>query len=182
MKKRQRTQAELDAIKSSWHLNDSQICWSRKARTKNIGDMVGLTTQKSGHRNVFLTIDKKLVGYAEANIIWFLLYGEWPESEVDHIDGNPQNNAPANLRLATRSEQCRNRISGKSGRLNKGVYKRNYGNKWSAQIWVDGMCKNLGTYDSEDEAVEIRQLATEMMHGTFANTKSYRTGVQAWQE
>ena len=56
---------------------------------------------------------------------------------------------------------------------------RDYGDKWSAQIWVNGVCKNLGTYDSEKEAVEIRQLATEMMHGAFANTKSYKAGVQA---
>jgi hypothetical protein len=176
MHKRQRTHAELDAIKSSWSLKDSQICWARQARNKNIGDKVGLSTKKSGHRNVFLTIDKKLVGYAETNVIWFLLHDYWPESEVDHIDGNPQNNSSKNLRLATRLEQCRNKISGKVGRKNKGVYKRNYGNKWSAQIWLDGVCKNLGTYNSEDEAVEIRQLATEMMHGSFANTKSYKTG------
>jgi len=176
MKKRQKTQAELDAIKLSWHLKDNQICWSRKARAKNIGDAVGLTTKKSGHRNVFLTVAKKPIGYVESNVIWFLLHGDWPKTEVDHIDNNPQNNAAENLRLATRTEQCRNRVAGKVGRKNKGVYKRNYGNKWSAQIWLDGVCKNLGTYNSEDEAVEIRQLATEMMHGSFANTKSYKTG------
>jgi hypothetical protein len=99
--------------------------------------------------------------------------------EVDHIDGNPQNNLKENLRKATRSEQCKNRVSGKTGRANKGVYKRSYGNKWSAQIWVDGVCKNLGTYDSEQEAIKVRKLATEVMHGAFANTKSYSTGVQA---
>jgi hypothetical protein len=42
------------------------------------------------------------------------------------------------------------------------------------------MAKKVGRqgYDSEKEAVEIRQLATEMMHGAFANTKSYKAGVQ----
>ena len=30
----------------------------------------------------------------------------------------------------------------------------------------------------QKEAVEIRRLATEMMHGAFANTKSYKVGVQ----
>ena len=69
------------------------------------------------------------------------------------------------------------RISGKAFRKNKGVYKRDYANKWSSQIWVDGVCKNLGTYDSEDEAIEVRQLATEMLHGEFSNTKSYEVKV-----
>jgi hypothetical protein len=39
------------------------------------------------------------------------------------------------------------------------------------------MCKNLGTYSSEDEAIQVRELATRMMHGKFANTKSYGIGV-----
>lgn len=178
MKMRIKTQLELDAIKSSWYIDDScVICWARNTkRGKNIGDKVGLSVLKSGHRNIFLNINKKLFGYSESNVVWFLAYGEWPIQEIDHIDGNPQNNKLENLRLATRSEQCRNRISGKTGRANKGVYKREYGNKWSAQIWVNGVCKNLGTYDSEDEAIEVRELATMMLHGDFANTKSYRIG------
>ena len=179
MNKRQRTQTELDAMKSSWHLKDNQICWSRKAGPKNIGDLVGMSVSNYGYRNVFLTINKKLVGFREANVVWFLMYGEWPYLEVDHIDGDPQNNKAKNLRLASRSDQCKNRVSGKTGRANKGVYKRSYGNKWSAQIWVDGVCQNLGTYDSEQEAIKVRKLATEVMHGAFANTKSYSTGVQA---
>lgn len=177
MTKKQRTQKELDAIKLNWHLKANRICWSRKAGTKNIGDPVGLSIQKSNHRVVYLTIDKKLTAFVESNVIWFLTYGEWTLEEIDHIDGNPLNNSLENLRLATRSEQCRNRISGKAGRANKGVYKREYGNKWSAQIWVNGVCKNLGTYSSKDEAIEVRELATMMLHGNFANTKSYRVGV-----
>ena len=175
-----RTEQELKNIAFSWEMRDGSLVWKRPTKSrKQIGDPVGLTTTKSGHQNCYLSLSGKLVGYSVGQIAWFLYMGKWPDEEVDHKDCNPQNNLFENLRLSTRSEQCRNRISGKSGRPNKGVYKRNYGNKWSAQIWVDGVCKNLGTYDSEDEAVEIRQLATEMMHGTFANTKSYRTGVQA---
>lgn len=178
MKFRTKTQLELDAIQSSWYLDDlCAIRWKRNAAGgKHIGDLVGMSKLKSGHRNVFLNINKKLYGYSESNVVWFLAYGEWPLQEVDHMDGNPTNNLLKNLRLATRSEQCRNRISGKAGRVNKGVYKRDYGNKWSAQIWVDGKCKNLGTYDSEEEAIEVRMLATEMMHNEFANTKSYTVG------
>jgi hypothetical protein len=175
-----KTPEQLEAIRASWYINDmGVIFWKRKANGgKSIGDPVGLSLMKSGHRVVFLSVNKKLFGFPESNVVWFLSHGDWPCLEVDHIDGNPQNNKSENLRLATRSEQCRNRISGKRGRPNKGVYKRDYGNKWSAQIWVDGVCKNLGTFDSEDEAVEIRQLATEMMHGSFANIKSYKLGAQ----
>lgn len=177
--KKQRTQAELDAIQSSWYADDCGVVrWKRDTnRGKKIGDPVGLTVFKSGHRNVLLYIDKKLVSFPESNVVWFLTNGHWPYMEVDHIDGNPQNNLSTNLRLANRKQQCQNRTSGRAGRANKGVYKRSYGNKWTSQIWINGTCKNLGTYDSEDEAAEVRQLATEMCHGTFSNTKSYDLGV-----
>ena len=93
--------------------------------------------------------------------------------EIDHIDGNPQNNRKDNLRYATRSQQSLNRISGVVGRKNKGIYKRSYGDKWTAQIWVDGKVFNLGTFDSQEKAIQVRKKATLEMHGEFANLHSY---------
>ena len=177
--KKQRTQQELDAIKSAWYVDDeSSIRWARKAGGgKKIGDLVGLCNVGGGHCMCILSIDKKNIGFVESNIIWFLRNNHWAEKEIDHIDGNPKNNSISNLRLATRSEQNMNKVSGREGRPNKGVYKREYGNKWSAQIWLNGVCKNLGTYGSEAEAIEVRQSATKLFHGSFANIKSYGIGV-----
>jgi hypothetical protein len=170
-----RPEFELDRIRNSWTISDDGILmWISGFKT---GKPVSVQTTKRGHQTCYLQVDGVLKGYSVGQISWFLYHGSWPMKEVDHIDSNPKNHKLENLRLATRSEQCRNRISGKAGRANKGVYKREYGNKWSAQIWVDGVCKNLGTYNSEDEAVEVRQLATELLHKEFANTKSYRVGV-----
>jgi len=166
-------------IKHSWSITDSgQLVWARNTgRGKSIGDAVGFTELKSKHQNCYLTFNGKLIGYSMGQIAWLLHYGEWPAIEVDHINTNPQDNKKENLRLATRSEQCMNRIAGRKGRANKGVYKREYGDKWSAQIWVNGVCKNLGTYSSETEAVEVRELATRMIHGAFTNTTSYASAV-----
>jgi hypothetical protein len=173
-----RDQLELQHIAASWEMRDGVLTWKRKANGgKKIGDPVGLTKRKSGHTNCFLTHNSKLVGYSVGQIAWFLYHGEWPSKEVDHIDCNPKNNLRDNLRLADRSEQCRNRAAGRKGRANKGVYKREYGNKWSAQIWINKRCVCLGTFDSEDEAVEVRELAAEMLHGAFANKMSYASAV-----
>ena len=179
MKKVEKTKEQLDAIKSSWYLDDlGVIRWNRNTyRGKKLHDLVGLSVFKSGHRCVFLTINKKMFGFTESNVAWFFYHNEWPLHEVDHIDGNPQNNLKENLRKATRSEQCQNRIAGKHNRKNKGVYKRNYGDRWSAQIWLNGVCKNLGTFSSEEEAIKVRELATINMHKEFANIKSYQTEV-----
>lgn len=171
-----RSQKELKHITESWKIrDDGVILWARNAATgRKINDPVGLTTLRSGHQNCTLYVEGKQNGYSTGQVAWFLYYGEWPQKEIDHIDGNPQNNRKENLRLASRAEQCRNRISGKKGRANKGVYKREYGEKWSAQIWVNNKCKNLGTFDSEEAAINARRIATMELHGEYANLNSYR--------
>jgi hypothetical protein len=171
---KKRSDSELANIASSWDMQDGVLVWKRKASGgKNIGDAVGITTLLNGHQNCYLSFNGKLIGYSVGQVAWYLYTGEWPSEEVDHIDANPQNHSKENLRLSNRQQQCMNRISGKAGRLNKGVYKREYGERWSAQIWVNGKCKCLGTYDSESEAVQARIEATKMLHGDFANIKSY---------
>lgn len=172
---------EILHIKLSWSITDNgQLVWARNTkRGKYIGDAVGLTTLKSKHQNCYLVFNGKLIGYSTGQVAWLLHYGDWPIGEVDHINNDPQDNKKENLRMATRSEQCMNRTAGKADRPNKGVYKRDYGDRWSAQIWVNGVCKNLGTFGSEEEAIKIRQSATKLLHGIFANTKSYGIGVTA---
>jgi hypothetical protein len=169
-----RSKEELNHIAASWEMREGVLVWKRKANGgKNIGDPVGVTVTKTGHVICYLWFDKKLHGYSLGQIAWFLYHGEWPTAEVDHKDCNPQNNQRDNLRLATRIEQCRNRVAGRAGRPNKGVYKRDYGDRWVAHIVENGKSKHLGTFSSEEEAVEARKLAAAKLHGDFANTQSY---------
>jgi hypothetical protein len=171
---KKRSAEELEHIASSWEMRDGVLVWKRQARRgKTVGDPVGLTTRKTGHLLCFLYFSGKNVGYSVGQIAWFLYTGKWPTAEVDHTDCNPQNNKRENLRLATRVEQCRNRIAGRAGRPNKGVYKRDYGDRWMAHIVENGRSKYLGTFSSEAEAVEARKLAASKLHGEFANTQSY---------
>jgi hypothetical protein len=167
--KKQRTEEELQAIKASWYVDDnSSIRWARKANGgKHIGDLVGMSNVSGGHRICLLTINRKLIPFVESNVIWFLRNNNWAESEIDHIDGNPLNNSIDNMRLASRSENCCNtalRSDNKTGY--KGIYPR-YG-KWSVQIWKDKKCHNLGIYETIEEAIAIRVMGLNKLHGAFA--------------
>lgn len=102
-------------------------------------------------------------------IAWMMYYGEEPSGQVDHIDGNPLNNAISNLRLATNAQNGRNRganLTNKSGW--KGVSWDAARKKWRAQIGVDGKVVPLGRFDDIKEAAEAYIFAALEFHGEYA--------------
>ena len=67
-------------------------------------------------------------------------------TEVDHIDGNRENNLVANLAWVSSCQNQHNRRQAKGCYWNKSV------GKWKAQIMVDGKVRYLGYFATEDEA------------------------------
>lgn len=61
------------------------------------------------YRRVRICIDGRQVFFAAHRIIWKMVNGRDPVPTVDHIDRDPSNNTPKNLREATFSMQMRNR-------------------------------------------------------------------------
>jgi hypothetical protein len=100
-------------------------------------------------------------------VAWFLTYGEWTMQEIDHIDGNGDNNKLNNLRLATRSENQCNRKKGtaKTSSQYKGVYCNK--NRWTASIVSQGKTKHLGSFSTELEAAQAYDIACKELHGEF---------------
>lgn len=89
--------------------------------------------------------------------------------QIDHIDGNKQNNNPNNLRIATNQENQRNvKIQKNNTSGFKGVSYEKDRNKWKASI-SDGSRKiNLGRFNSPEEAhVAYKNKAIELF-GEFA--------------
>jgi hypothetical protein len=86
--------------------------------------------------------------------------------DVDHIDGDPLNCTRANLRIATRSQNCANRGPGKGKRF-KGVYRRASG-LYYAMICVEGQRFWLGSYTEEAAAAAAYDAAALAHFGEFA--------------
>ena len=107
----------------------------------------------------------KGASYPVHRLVWKLITGEDPSSkEVEHINRDPQNNAWHNLRLATHKENMRNiQRKGVSFLNNPKLTKQ-----WMARIQVDGKRIFVGTFLTEEEAVQAYQQAKNKAHGAFS--------------
>ena len=87
---------------------------------------------------------------------------------ADHKDHNCLNNQRSNLRIATKTENNKNKTSHKnSASKYLGVSKCNKG--WRARITVDGENKHLGVFLLEKDAALAYDEAAIVIHGEFAN-------------
>ena len=102
-------------------------------------------------------------------VIWAIETGVWP-SEIDHIDGQKDNNVFSNLRIATRTENLRNTRSRSSSTSQYlGVCWDTRNRKWLAQIVVCKKTKLLGRFISETDAAKAYDAAAVKYFGEFAN-------------
>lgn len=102
--------------------------------------------------------------YFSHRLAWLYVTGDWPRTDIDHIDGIKTNNAFHNLREATEIVNAQNQKRAhrgtKSGIL--GVYPK--GRRWMASICVDKVPKYLGTFDTADEAHATYLEAKRALH------------------
>jgi len=114
-----------------------------------------------------LSIDRRY--YQAHRLAWLYVHGEWPKAVIDHADGNKLNNAIANLREASVSENAANSVIRKDNTSGfKGVYLDKRIMRWSARLRVDGRYKALGYFGSAQEASAAYDAASQAHFGKFA--------------
>ena len=112
--------------------------------------------------------------YMEHRLAFFIMTGEWPSFEVDHIDGDGCNNQWTNLRDVDGTTNRRNqrRMSkNKSGYT--GVCWHAHNQKREVKIGVNGDSINLGYFESLEDAIAARKNANQK-YGFHANHGSDR--------
>jgi hypothetical protein len=119
----------------------------RAKRKIKSGDVAGRINE-DGYRRI--GIIGKL--YPAHRLAWLLVYGEFPVSHLDHVNGARDDNRLCNLRLASQSQNIANaRIGSRNTTGFKGVSKTQSG-KYLATIKVDGKSLCLGTHDTPEQA------------------------------
>lgn len=151
----------------SYNPVSGELVWLRTVSSTAVaGKPVGKLDISHGYLR--RTVD--CVRYAEHRLVWLYMTGEWPESQIDHVNGDRKDNRWENLREATDSENRQNmaRRSNGSSRF-PGVrwFKRDQ--RWAAAITKDYKQKHLGYFDSEEAAFSAYCAAKAELH-TFNPT------------
>jgi len=148
------------------HFKNSCICTSWNARYS--GKMAGTLCSTKGYMQIGIDGSR----YLTHRVVFALAHMKLPPASlsIDHVDGNPLNNNPNNLRLATNAENYRNRTH-----LNKqnssgvtGVSFDNARKKWRAGIRFQGKWTYLGYFSTFEEAALVRRDAELRYYGDFA--------------
>ena len=143
--------------------NNSRRSARRACTTWNkrfAGKLVGAINWK-GYR--VLEIDG--VSYRAHHIAWLLVYGKFPDDQLDHRHGKRDDNPILQLREATPGQQQQNR---KKSRKNTsgftGVSWHKQMSRWSANISVNHKHIFLGLFDDPKEAAEAYLAAKKKYH------------------
>lgn len=106
--------------------------------------------------------------FRAGRVIWEYHNGEIPaDKQIDHISTDGTDDRIENLRLATSSENLANRnVAANSITGVKGVSP--YNNKFVAYIAKNGVTKNLGYFDSIEDAKKAYDAEAFLIFGEFA--------------
>lgn len=105
------------------------------------------------------------INYQSHRLVWLHVHGVWPSGFIDHINGDRSDNRLCNLRDVNRAENMQNQRrahrSNRSGCL--GVAQTKWG-KFQASISAHGTKKNLGNFNTVEEASVAYQAAKRALH------------------
>lgn len=131
---------------------------------------------KSGH--IYFGVyyhEKNTAGQRKTKILYLhrLLLNAPTGMEVDHISGNVLDCRKSNLRLCSHAKNCRNqKMNSDNVSGHKGVSWCKAGNKWRADIRLNGKLIYLGLYDNLKEASEAYNKKSQELFGEYHRSMS----------
>jgi hypothetical protein len=145
----------------SYSPESGQFIWLKTQGRAAAGSVAG-AIHKYGYR--VISVDRK--GYGAHRLAWLYVHGEWPKEEIDHINGDRQDNCISNLRDVSPRVNSQNRKGPRQGKQLPlmGVRKATIGRQFTASINVGGRVIWLGGYDTPEAAHAAYMAAKKEMH------------------
>lgn len=141
---------------------------NKRAPGIHAGDRAG-TLRSDG----YIAIRVKGKKFQAHRLVWLYMHGQFPAAQIDHINGVKWDNRLVNLRLATNTENCRNR--GARADSNSGIrgvsFERASG-KWRATASDGRRYVSIGRFETIEAACAAYDAFTAVHHGEFKHQGS----------
>ena len=144
------TQSELKEV-LSYDEATGQFVWMKpNSRSVKVGDIAGCIN-KTGYVRLCVR-DRR---YLAHRLAWLYVHGEFPNVQIDHVNGVKSDNRIANLRLATAKQNAENRkLMNTNTTGHRGVYWVKKVSKWKVEVMHNSITYYLGMFDSLNQAIE----------------------------
>lgn len=144
----------------SYNPETGEFRWVKARRAVTVGSIAG-----GKYSNGYLRIKINETTYLSHRLAWLYMHGEWPASQMDHINGVRHDNRIVNLREATPGENQQNVSAHRSNPSRRlGVTWDKRARKWRARIKINRKETYLGLFENIEDAVAARAKAKTTMH------------------
>ena len=149
----------------TYNESDGFFYFNKNISNKKSGDIAG-SLMPSGYR-VIRVFGRR---YYAHRLAWLYVYGKWPDNQIDHINGNKDDNRITNLRNASSCQNNQNsRINKSNSSGFKGVSWNKKSKKWRAYCGAFGRQVHIGLFDDINDAAAAVHEFRSRAHNEFAN-------------
>ena len=124
--------------------------WAVSAPGISLGKSAG-SVSVHGYR--VIRIGRKSV--RACRLAWFMSHGEWPNGEIDHINGNRLDDRIENLRVVDRAGNSQNKRSAQANNKSSGFLGVTWNKqhmRWQSKIMANKKMHHVGYFDTPEEA------------------------------
>ena len=134
--------------------------WVKRTNSSNAAGKPANSRSTTGYIRIFLCGKR----HQAHRLAWLYVYGTWPTHDIDHINGQRDDNRIANLRDVPHKVNTQNQRLPRSSNPYVGVSRKQ--TKWVSQIQLDGKKIHLGYFSTPEGARDA-----------YLSAKLTRTGV-----
>lgn len=141
---------EVGTMPLRYYPEEGVFKWTEHLNRSTWPGMVAGGFDRAGYRRI--TYNRRKI--SAHRLAWMCYYKKYPDGEIDHINGDKDDNRISNLRLVNASTNCKNKkkySNNSSGHTGVRFHKKN--GKWISEI----NSKYIGSFDTIEEAVKARE-------------------------
>lgn len=145
-----------------------RLCYDPKTgiftRLVRCGNQAGGKVAGTPHKKGYISIGFSLAGvkkiYLAHRLAWLYVFGEMPDGQIDHINGDKTDNRIENLRVVNHLENHKNtKLHSRNKSGLSGVWFHGQNKNWCAEIKVNNKKIGLGSHSGFFDACCARKSA-----------------------